>query len=97
MAETLHKRDLVLAVAKASGQSQERCRMVLNTLWEIMALALAEPQGKVIIKELGVLETKLRKGRRFRHPLTRELHQAEDRRFVTFRAGKQLQRMMDGT
>jgi len=87
---TLTKRDLVIRIAEETGQIQTQVFDVVQKTLDYISEALAEG-GKVELRNFGVFEVKIRKGRVGRNPNKPETDvPIPARAMVKFKAGKEM-------
>ena len=91
---TITKKDLAQAVAKATGTKKTTVHAMVDSLFNIMREQLIEG-NRIEIRGFGVLETKATKPKpKARNPRTGEIVYVPARRKTHFRPGKQLKEAM---
>ncbi len=85
----MNKTELISAVAQRTGMSRKDAEQAVNATFEIITAQLAEGQ-KVQLSGFGIFETKERKARIGRNPMTRETVEIPATTALTFKAGKAL-------
>ena len=84
-----NKTILADAVARELNLPRRTAAMVLETVFESISDQL-QRRGKLTIKGFGTFERKVRKGRSYTHPRTRESITVADKETITFRVSEQL-------
>ena len=79
----INKGSLVKSFAETTGISVNSATKFLNVFLERIAHHLKE-NGRVTIKGFGTFIRKVRKGRSYRHPVTRDLVAVPDKETVVF-------------
>jgi DNA-binding protein HU-beta len=79
----MHKRELIARVARRTSLTQKQAREALDAIFDITteALIAGEP---VALTGFGRFELREYKGRRIRHPQTRQLCETESRPLPAF-------------
>ena len=89
------KNDMALRIAKRTGMQQidvkRIVQMMMNNITEVLVT-----EGRLELRNFGVLEVKTRKPRKARNPKTGELVMVPSRKAVTFRAGKYMEGRVNG-
>ena len=84
-----NKSILANSIAQELNLPGRTAAIVLDTVLESVSDLLRQ-RGKLTIKGFGTFERKIRKGRSYTHPLTRESIRVEDKETITFRVSDQL-------
>ena len=90
------KNDIVTNIARATGLRQMDVKQVVQLLFnEIIETLVTE--GRIELRDFGVLEVKLRKARKALNPRTRETVLVPQRKAVAFKPGKLMAECVAGT
>ena len=84
-----NKTILADAVAKELNLPRRTASLVLEAVLGAVSELLPR-RGKLTIKGFGAFERKVRKGRAYTHPMTRESIKVADKETIIFRASEQL-------
>jgi nucleoid DNA-binding protein len=84
-----NKSILADSIAQELNLPRRTAAIVLDTVLESVS-DLLKQRGKLTIKGFGTFERKIRKGRSYTHPLTRQSIRVEDKETITFRVSDQL-------
>jgi len=84
-----NKTILADSVAKELNLPRRTATLVIEAVLDSVS-DLLQHRGKLTIKGFGTFERKIRKGRSYTHPLTRESIKVEDKETIMFRVSEQL-------
>lgn len=90
------KRELVIDVAERLGFTQNEVAAVVQSTLDSILEALAQGD-RLEIRNFGVFETKRRNARTGRNPRTGDAVPIQRKRVVSFKPGKAIKEMVDGT
>ena len=90
----MSKRELVESAATQVGVDVETARVVVRAFLDELMDALVR-DGRVELRQFGVFELKERQPRRARNPRTGATVHASRKVYAQFRAGSELQRLLD--
>ena len=90
------KRELVIDVAERLGFTQNEVAAVVQSTLDSILEALAQGD-RLEIRNFGVFETKRRNSRTGRNPRTGDTVPIQRKRVVSFKPGKAIKEMVDGT
>jgi integration host factor subunit beta len=85
----MNKSQLIEALAKHENLSLKKAEMVVNTIFENMAEALAENE-RIEIRGFGSFKIKEYGGYKGRNPKTGEVIEVEGKKLPFFKVGKEL-------
>ena len=74
---------LAAAIGEKFGDSRRSAAVVLDGVLDSIRDLLAE-RGKVAIKGFGTFERRIRKGRAYKHPVTKEVIDVPNRETIVF-------------
>lgn len=83
------KKDIVKKISEELGCSQVMVKKIVQRSLDTMIEALVS-EGRVELRNFGILEVKQRKSRIVRNPRTGETMKMEAHRAVAFKAGKSM-------
>jgi integration host factor subunit beta len=86
---TVTKKDLVLRIADATGQPQSIARDLVQRFIDEIIVELAQG-NRVELRDFGVFEVRVRRGRRARNPKTGAPIDVPSKRSVIIKAGKKM-------
>ncbi len=90
---TVTKKDLVHAIAGATGFRQAQVAAVIQRVFDGILLTLLN-EGRLELRHFGVFEVKKRRPRKARNPRTGELVEVPARSAVTFKPGRKMQELV---
>lgn len=96
MSKSFTKQQLIAAVARDVGESQDHVREVLDTAMSRITAELARG-NRVEVRGFGIFSVRTRAARRGVNPMTGESMNLAARRTVNFRVGTTLRRALDGS
>lgn len=91
--KTVTKRDLAKALAGKQDLTQMRAAQIIQSLLDEIADELSAG-NRLELRDFGVLEPRLRKGRKARNPRTNEPVYAEQKATVRFKVGKKMDKRL---
>lgn len=81
------KKEIVKVIAEKYSQSQVLVKDIVQETFNLIVETLVK-EGRIELRNFGVFEVKLRKGRRARNPKTNQEVRVSPKKVVTFQAGK---------
>jgi DNA-binding protein HU-beta/integration host factor subunit beta len=84
---TVTKKELVMAVSEETGAKQSVAKAVVQAFLDQMIKELVKG-NKIELRDFAVFNTKIRKARKARNPRTGEEIFANQKKVVTFKAGR---------
>lgn len=88
------KRDLVVQIARQTGVTQSKVKLVVEGVLEKITEALASGE-KIELRNFGILKVKTKKARVGRNPKTGEIVSIAPKKGVSFRPGKILKKKVE--
>lgn len=89
------KADLIDEVAKVSALTKKETELIVNTIFESIAGALAKSE-KVELRGFGSFRVRRRNARRGRNPKTGSGVNVPEKRVPFFKVGKRLKELVNG-
>ena len=90
MARTYTKRDLAAMIAAEQTIPQRQALDILDSLFQVMEIALLDPEARIELRGVGVLRTRTHKARDNFNPQTGETVKTPSRDYVSFKPSKLL-------
>jgi integration host factor subunit beta len=90
----MNKSQLTEALARAENLTLKKAEMVVNSLFENMADALAHDE-RIEIRGFGSFKVRFYNGYEGRNPKTGDLIQVDGKKLPFFKVGKELQERVD--
>jgi integration host factor subunit beta len=91
---TMTKADLVDEVAKISNLTKKETELIVNTVFDSIAAALARTE-KVELRGFGSFRVRRRNSRRGRNPKTGSAVSVPEKRVPFFKVGKRLKELVN--
>ena len=88
------KNDIIVKIARETGQSHKAVRAIVQRTFDSVTEALAE-EGKIELRNFGVFKVRTRRARKARNPRTGEPVQVAERKTVAFKPGLEMQKSID--
>lgn len=79
----MNVRQVVRAVTKKTRYREEAVEEILNAAFEILSDALVE-QGRIYMRPIGRLQVRIKTGKRFFNPQTRQYEVYRDKKVVVY-------------